>query len=170
MVDVPVQIHPDLHCPDGTHGEGFPPPEGVLVYCVLDGNPGITIKHGPSIEWYASGQKKASGEYASNQRLGDWVFWYESGIIERQGGFKNDVEEGRWVEFHPSGMQSAEGARVNGRESGRWIYWADGDNTRTEGNWSNGQQDGTWTAYAPDGTPLRQRIFRLGRLINQREL
>jgi antitoxin component YwqK of YwqJK toxin-antitoxin module len=166
----PAQLHPDLYCPEGTHGEGFPPPDGVLVYCVLDGNAGLTIKQGPSIEWFSSGQKQASGNYTSNQRVGEWVFWYESGIIEKQGRYLNNVQDGRWVEFHASGLQSAEGVRVNGRESGLWVYWSNGDNTRTEGNWANGQQDGDWTDYASDGTPLRQRIFRMGRLINQREL
>lgn len=165
-----VNLHPDLICPEGTHGEGFPPPDGVLIYCVLDGNPGLTIKHGPSIEWYNNGQKKETGEYLSNQRFGEWTSLYESGIIARQGYYKNDVEDGRWVEFHPSGLQSAEGSRVNGRESGQWIYWADGDNTRTQGSWSNGQQDGNWTDFAGDGTPVRQRVYRMGRLINQREL
>jgi hypothetical protein len=170
ITDEPVHLHPDLICPDGSHGEGFPPPDGVLAYCVLDGNPGLTIKHGPSIEWYTSGQKKEAGSYLSNQRFGEWTSWYESGIIARQGHYKNDSEDGRWIEFHPSGLQSAEGARVNGRESGEWVYWADGDNTRTEGAWSNGQQDGVWTDFDSAGTPVRQRVFRMGRLINQREL
>ena len=165
----PVQIHPDLVCPEGTHGEGFPPPDGNFVYCVLDGMIGTTIKQGPSIEWYPNGQKRSTGDYAADKRAGDWIHWYESGVIEKQGPYINNVADGHWIEFHPSGMQSAEGDRANGREKGLWVYWSDGDNIRTEGHWVSGQKDGEWTDFSPEGKPLRQRVYRLGRLINQRE-
>jgi antitoxin component YwqK of YwqJK toxin-antitoxin module len=169
LVEGPPPLHPDLHCPEGTHGEGFPPPSGVLVYCVLDGMSGITMKQGPSIEWFETGQQQAIGDYSGNQKAGDWIFWYETGIIEKQGSFINGNPDGHWIEFHPTGMQSAEGYRVNGREKGLWVYWSEGDNIRTEGHWANGQKDGEWTDYSPEGKPLRQRVYRLGRLINQRE-
>jgi antitoxin component YwqK of YwqJK toxin-antitoxin module len=42
------------------------------------------VKDGPSVQWYASGQKEWEGRYEDGFRTGEWLFWTESGEVDRE--------------------------------------------------------------------------------------
>jgi antitoxin component YwqK of YwqJK toxin-antitoxin module len=164
----PVPVHPDLICPDDTDGTGAPPPAGQEVWCQQIQPNGRSIRHGPAIEWHSNEERRATGEYYQGDRHGPWLFWFPTGSPERQGSYTRGVKNGIWTEFHVSGDRKAEGEFVEGSEHGPWVFWE--DDTRTEGTYVMGAPDGVWLEYTPENLALRERVYRGGRLVSQREL
>lgn len=167
------QVNPgyaDLNCPEGTKPTGYGPPSGLEVWCVKVTPNGMVSKHGPTILWHNNEQRKATGEFAEDLKNGGWMFWYATGKPEKQGGYVRGKEDGIWTTFHPSGERKSEGLMVDGEESGEWTYWSEDGKTRTVGKWVLGERDGTWLDYDLEDNPTRERKYRTGRLISQREL
>lgn len=165
----PKPIHPDLICPVDTVGTGTPPPGGTEVWCQKTLVTGRTVRHGPTITWHPNETRASMGDYAEGVIHGPWVTWYPTGVQESQGSFVRGIKNGLWTEFHLNGARKSEGEYVEGKENGPWIFWAE-DLTRTEGQFVLGQRDGVWTDYSPEGVPVRERVYRTGRLVSQREL
>ncbi|MCB9675356.1 MAG: hypothetical protein H6737_09585 [Alphaproteobacteria bacterium] len=167
----PVGIsHPDLPCSEGTIGLGTPPPDGLEIYCALWFPDGKVVRMGPAIEWHSAARKKAQGSYADDKRTGPWQYWHPNGVIAEQGSFIAGNKEGPWVAFHENGERASEGEFIGGKEVGAWTFWSEDGLTRTEGKYdSYGLREGTWVDHSADDKPLRERKYRNGRLINQRE-
>jgi len=53
--------------------------------CEYQDSNGVSIKHGPFIEWDAEGHKRVEGSYRDGKQEGRWTYWDESGrkILER---------------------------------------------------------------------------------------
>ncbi len=166
----PPKGHPDLQCPPGALPEGYGPPTGTSVWCVLALPDGRRVKEGPTIEWHANGARSLDGRFAQDQRVGEWVTFHPTGTPETRGGYTANRKEGVWTTWAATGEKIAEGPFVNGVEHGGWTFWNTDTLTRIEGSFVLGAKDGRWLDYSPEGKPTRERIFREGRLITQREL
>ena len=167
---VPAAGHPDLQCPPGTSPAGRGPPEGTEAWCQVRLPGGEARRAGPRITWHANGQRSAAGWYQAGKRHGTWQFWHASGTPAKQGSYTQGLEDGPWTTYHPDGTRAAMGGYVGGEEHGPWIFWDPGTLTRTEGSYELGERTGRWVDVGPDGRPVRERIYRRGRLVNQREL
>ncbi|MEZ4320151.1 MAG: hypothetical protein R3F61_21910 [Myxococcota bacterium] len=167
----PVGItHPELPCAEGTIGLGAPPPEGNEIYCARVYPDGKITRQGPAIEWYSASRKKAQGAYMEDKKSGPWQVWHPNGAVQEQGSYVAGNKEGPWVAFHANGERASEGEFIGGNEAGTWTFWSEDGLTRTEGKYDNfGQRTGTWVDHSADDKPLRERNYRNGRLINQRE-
>ena len=163
-----ISIYPELGCLEGTKAVGTPPPMGTEVWCATT-QEGNSYRNGAAIEWYNNEQRKSAGSYENGMKSGQWEFWYPHGVPQEQGTFVRGVKDGYWTEFNPSGGRSSEGQMVAGKEHGKWIYWQD-DGSRTEGEWVLGQKTGKWIDFGTDDKPMRERIYRNGRMLSQREL
>jgi antitoxin component YwqK of YwqJK toxin-antitoxin module len=161
-------VHPDLSCGGETEGTGKGPPNGTEVWCLKKIDGGV-VRHGQAIEWFSNEQRKSSGEYQEDKKSGAWGYWYPTGKPKMQGSYVRGVQDGFWTTFHITGERKSEGQMVDGKEHGNWIYWG-ADNTKVEGAWTLGDQDGQWIDYDAAGIPNRERNYRSGRLINQREI
>ncbi|MBA2319811.1 MAG: hypothetical protein H0V89_01540 [Deltaproteobacteria bacterium] len=162
--------HPDLVCAPTTIPAGLAPPQGSEVWCQVALPTGTYQRQGPSIAWHANEQRSAEGGWSTGKRSGSWQFWYATGEVERTGTYVNGVEDGVWVSYHPNGERAAEGQMVDGKENGEWTYWSEDGATHTVGRWSLGLRDGTWVDYTPNETALREKVFRDGRMVSQKEL
>jgi hypothetical protein len=165
----PVPLHPDLICPTGTEATGAPPPAGREVWCNKALPTGKSMKQGPMITWHSNEQKASSGEFNADRESGPWLYWYPTGLPEMQGTFTSGVKNGVWTTFHPNGDRQSEGEYVDGREHGAWVYWTE-QLTRIEGVWVLGLRDAIWLDYSPEDVAVRERVYRSGRLVSQREL
>lgn len=165
-----LPVHPDLQCPPGSMGVGTPPPEGTEVWCEVRLTNGTLVREGPSIQWYANGRKRSEGAYVVDQRHGPWLYWFPTGGPEAQGTYASGVKEGTWTTYAAGGSRASEGQFVGGREHGIWTFWDESGERRTEGEFVLGARTGRWLDHGPDGTAVRERIYREGRLVSQREL
>ncbi len=165
-----ASVHPDLQCPPGTLPAGTPPPQGREVWCELRPVGGAPVRQGPSIAWHENGKRAAQGPYLAGKRHGRWTFWHPNGVPAKQGSFAQGLEEGVWTAYHPHGDRASEGEYVGGEEHGPWLYWDVQEPARIEGTWALGKRTGRWLDIGPDGRPVRERVYRNGRLVNQQEL
>jgi antitoxin component YwqK of YwqJK toxin-antitoxin module len=162
--------YPDLKCATGTAPAGLAPPQGFEVWCQSVLPSGEPQREGPSIAWHPNEQRSAEGAWSVGRRTGTWQYWYPNGQLEKTGSYTNGVEDGVWVSYHENGQRMSEGQMIGGKESGAWSYWTEDGQTRTDGQWRLGLRDGVWTDFAPGDVPVREKIWRDGRLITQREL
>lgn len=166
----PPKGHPDLQCPAGTAPEGYGPPVGKSAWCVLALPDGRRVKEGPSMEWHDTGTRAVTGSWSNDRMSGEWVRYYPTGTPESRGAYLNGKKDGVWTTFAATGEKTAEGPFVDGVEHGNWTFWSTDTLTRTEGAYVLGNRDGRWLDYSPEGKPVRERIYRDGRLVTQREL
>ncbi len=166
----PAKGHPDLRCPVGARPEGFGPPNGRAAWCVLSLPDGRTVKDGPALEWHENGAIAASGAWADDLQTGEWIRYFPTGTPESRGTYVAGKKDGVFTTFAPGGEKVAEGPFVNGAEHGAWTFWNTETLVRTEGAYVLGDRDGVWRDYTPEGKATRERVYRDGRLVTQREL
>jgi hypothetical protein len=166
----PAPLFSEFTCPPGTELAGAAPPVGVEVWCSRPMPDGTKVRSGPSLSWHGNGQKQSQGAYLQDKREGPWLYWYPTGTPERQGSYSNGKPDGVWTSYHPTGDRSSEGQMVDGKENGRWTFWNNESMTRTEGEFLLGERDGVWMDFGPEDQPVRERSYRTGRLVSQRDL
>lgn len=159
-----------IGCPQETDEVGAMPPAGTEMWCNLRTAEGLTQRHGPTRQWWKDGRQRSVGAYANNERTGHWWYWDTDGRLEKEGDFREDAENGWWIHYRPDGSITEEGPMVNGGREGVWTVYDDKTGIPTEGLWVAGEKEGTWIEYDAEGKPIRERVYRRGRLINQREL
>ncbi len=162
------QAYEDLNCPEGTRPVGTPPPIGTQVWCVRRLANGSEVRYGPALEWHTNGQLAAKGEYLDGKRNGEWLFWTTRGVDQAQGPFVDGLEEGEWKFYHPNGQMESEGPMVSGGRHGSWRYWSE-QGVENQGTWAFGEREGRWIEKDAEGTVVRERVYRAGRLIEQIE-
>ncbi|MET0152159.1 MAG: hypothetical protein ABW298_06085 [Candidatus Binatia bacterium] len=71
-------------CPPDTELRGGP--QARQQSCEYQDSNGMSVKHGPFVEWDADGRKRVEGSYRHGQQEGHWSYWDESGrkTIERE--------------------------------------------------------------------------------------
>lgn len=166
----PPKGHPDLQCPAGTSPEGYGPPVGRSAWCLLTLPDGHRVKEGPAIEWHENGARKVTGQWSQDRQVGEWVTYHPTGTPESRGTWVAGKKDGVWTTWAPTGEKVGEGPYVDGVEHGAWVFWNVETLVRTEGNYVLGGRDGRWLDYSPEGKATRERIYRDGRLVTQREL
>ncbi len=164
-----VPVHPDLHCPEGTIDTGAAPPVGQEVWCQKQLPSMRYVRHGPSIAWHTNEQRQSTGDYHEGKPHGSWLYWYATSTPEKQGAYTKGLKNGVWTEFHITGDRKSEGEYVEDEEHGPWMYWTE-EKVRIEGAFIMGQQDGVWLDYSTEDVAVRERVYRNGRLVSQREL
>lgn len=162
-------VHPELQCPPGTWAAGQGPPEGLEVWCEVR-SPTDAVRQGPSITWHPNGRRAAEGSWVGGKRHGEWKVWHANGTPSGRGTYSHGLREGVWTFYHPDGTRESEGAYVGDQQHGTWVFWSADALTRTEGRFELGLRTGRWIDHDPGGLPVRERIYREGRLVNQREL
>ena len=68
-----------LQCPEGAQAQGAPPPFGRRLGCERPRWLRKPVRHGKTIEWYASGQKWGEREYVDGVLHGPFFQWHDDG-------------------------------------------------------------------------------------------
>jgi hypothetical protein len=71
-------------CPPDTELRGGP--QARQQSCEYQDSNGLSVKHGPFVEWDAEGRKRTEGSYRNGKQEGRWTYWDESGrrTMERE--------------------------------------------------------------------------------------
>lgn len=128
-------------------------PEGQLSAAKLFNN-GILVSEGglnaqgamegPWIEYFASGEKRAEGEYSEGKKEGDWTFFHKSGKVEQKGKYVKGLPHGKWLWYHENGQVHREENYRRGKEDGHSAEYADDGTLITEGEYIDGRREGEW--------------------------
>jgi antitoxin component YwqK of YwqJK toxin-antitoxin module len=58
---------------------------------------------GPATWYYANGQKRTEGAYATDKPVGTWTWWHASGMRSIEGQFDDGSANGEWLAWNASG-------------------------------------------------------------------
>lgn len=75
----------------------------------------VTYLHGPYLSFYASGNRKDSGNYVNGLREGEWKSWYEDGNPESRGIYIKGEQSGTWEYFNENGNISTRETYLNNK-------------------------------------------------------
>ena len=175
--------------PDGIRREYSQEGEVIQGYMFRDGillGEGIIDedgkKQGDWMEYYETGELRASGRYLNSRPIGKWKYYFENKKIEITGSYTRKGEkDGEWIWYYPNGsvlsvenyadgLQEGEsfflsidgdtlehGLYVEGLEEGRWMYV--NDSVLVEGAYLSGKRDGIWKTYHPNGKLKRLESY-----------
>ncbi len=88
-------------------------------------------RHGPSIEWYANGQKRMQGHFRNGREQGEFSWWFETGQRQIGGSYLDGARQGSWRWWHANGQLAVEGEYHQDKPVGKWI-WRDEEGKVTE--------------------------------------
>ncbi|MBX2804120.1 MAG: hypothetical protein KTR31_41035 [Myxococcales bacterium] len=160
--------HPELVCPEGTYPVGQPPPYGTEAWCIRVGDDEQLLRHGPYLRWHDAAVVAERGHYTDGLRSGTWTTTFPDGAPLSEGAYVAGRKDGPWQQRYASGDTASEGAWVEGVRHGPWTYTAL-DGVTTTGAWTLGQRQGTWIDVDAEGTKIRTRSYRDGKLKHQSE-
>ena len=141
-------------------------------------------------EWqffHNNGKVEQKGKYDKRGRAqGTWKWYYPSGNLLREENYLDGTREGAMIEYSDSNTVITKGDYVDGLREGKWIYVL--LDHKEEGEYKSGQQFGEWKAYylstgrikwqgsfmdgnpdgkykelTPDGKPLREGKYIVGK-------
>ncbi len=102
----------------------YNPDKVILTQKVTYYDKGLTLKHGPSIDWFDNGEKWQEGDYKENERHGPWKFYNSrSGKLDRQGNYVSNEKQGAWSILDSLGNRIGERSYDKGELHGIWYDW-----------------------------------------------
>jgi antitoxin component YwqK of YwqJK toxin-antitoxin module len=104
----------------------------------------VGAMEGDWTEYYASGEKRASGGYKGGRKEGDWTFYHRNGAVEQQGKYQNGLPQGTWIWFHENGTKHREELYRKGKEDGASVEYDEEGNIIVQGEYIDGSKDGKW--------------------------
>jgi len=107
-------------CPAGATHRGDAYPDGLALWCETD----TGLLHGPSVTWWANGNRKSEMPYDRGVRSGVSWEWYESGGPYAAQAWADDWLQGAWATWYENGQRHFEGFQYT-------IFIEDGRSTST---------------------------------------
>jgi antitoxin component YwqK of YwqJK toxin-antitoxin module len=177
----------EIRCPAGTEPRGAAPPQGGKLWCALpDGT-----QHGPSLTWYADGQRLALASFQRGALDGSYREWHPGGQLKEEGEYRDDRRDGVYRTFYANGKQASEeeyragllhgrqlvwyesGAPMavsefrHGKRHGLAATWYEGGQKQTEGRFVDGSYHGRWVGWWEDGSVKKVAEFDHGRELSR---
>lgn len=104
----------------------------------------VGAMEGEWTEYYATGEKRASGTYGSGRKEGDWTFFHRTGVVEQKGKYQNGLAQGTWVWYYENGSKHREELYRKGKEDGASVEYDEEGNIVVQGDYIDGLKDGKW--------------------------
>jgi antitoxin component YwqK of YwqJK toxin-antitoxin module len=104
----------------------------------------VGAMEGHWVEYFATGEKRAEGEYKNGKREGEWTFYHRSGKTEQVGKYQNGLPQGKWQWFYENGRLHREEFYRRGREDGTSVEYDEEGKVITQGEYIDGLKDGKW--------------------------
>lgn len=115
-------------------------------YTFMDG-----LRHGPFVEYLASGRPSIQGEFSKGKKHGEWLFYFADGTLEKQQGFLEDSLHGPYIVNYSNGNLKTKGNYQVGKKQGAWVWNMESGDVEMQGSFNNNLQDGDWTYYFSTG-------------------
>lgn len=134
----------------------IPVPDSAITY-----NEGIIIERGPVdslrnkigiwMEYHNTGEFKAKGLYANDNRINDWIFYYPNGKIEQKGVYdKKGRPKGVWRWYYDNDALMREETYVNGKREGVMVDYSEDGKILTKGEYIDNMKEGIWVYETPE--------------------
>lgn len=97
---------------------------------------------------------------------GKWVTYFVNGQKATEIEYKDGEYNGTYTSFYANGQKSYEQHYVNGVIQGRDQGWHENGQQSYTGQYVNDRQDGLWIWWNPDGTKLKEVLYKMGKPVS----
>jgi antitoxin component YwqK of YwqJK toxin-antitoxin module len=101
-------------------------------------------KHGKSRHFYATGEKRAIGEYLNNKEHRKWTYWDSNGVKIQEGSYNEGKKIGRWYMLYQQEDLEVICFYSENRLSGNYLKRKIDGKVLEEGNYDKGIPVGEW--------------------------
>lgn len=99
---------------------------------------------------------------------GVFTAFHEGNLKKEEVTFQKGIQDGGFRKYDKEGVLVFEGRMKNGLKNGIWITWHDETQMAEQRTYVDDQADGTWTYWFIDGNLKREEIYKLGKLIEEK--
>lgn len=96
-------------------------------------------------------------------------FYSSDNKLKEQTTFENGVQNGVFKRFDLEGVLVLEGKLKAGKKVGVWTTWYDEVQKQEEKQYVDNLEDGKWTYWFIDGSVKREEVYKLGKLIEEKD-
>ncbi len=104
-------------------------------------------KHGHSIHWYKTGEKRSTGEYFEDKTHGLWRYWNEEGQIIQKGAYHKGKPVGEWLLWYEGEHVVVNENYLDGVRHGMYEKKDENKKLLEKGNYEYGIKVGFWTVW-----------------------
>lgn len=120
------------------------------------------------IRFYANGDTLSITPMKKGAVNGVVSQYYPNNIIKEQTPFINGSQNGVFKRFDKDGVLVFEGQLLNGQKNGIWTTWYDDVQMEEQRTYIKDVADGKWTYWYIDGNLKREEVYKLGKLIEEK--
>lgn len=112
--------------------------------------------------FFASGGKKAIGNYKNNKPDSLWIYFYENGHLKTKGYLDSGKKKGEWTHFYENGHIRMSGEMSGEKRTGKWIFYYENGKEKSIGIYENNQKEKIWNYFYEDGKLKAQAFYEQG--------
>lgn len=121
------------------------------------------------VRFYPNGDTLSVTPMKKGAVNGNVLNYYPHNHLKELTTFVDGQQKGVFKRFDTEGVLVFEGQLVNGLKEGIWTTWYDDVQMQEQRNYLNDQPDGKWTYWFIDGTVRREEVYKLGKLVEEKD-
>lgn len=94
--------------------------------------------------------------------------YFPENRLKERVSFQDGVQSGVYQRYDNQGVLVFEGRLENGLKEGTWTTWYDEVQKEEERNYTKDEANGKWTYWYIDGNLKREEVYKLGKLIEEK--
>lgn len=120
---------------------------------------GNFIRHGVSLGWYDSGQKRMEIHFADGVEHGLRTVWYETGQMWSQGHYVHGREDDVWTAWWANGFKQREWHMILSKWHGTFTEWHQNGEKKIQFEYRDGKKQGPFTIWDEQGNVFRKGTY-----------
>ncbi|HYC84913.1 MAG TPA: tetratricopeptide repeat protein [Chryseosolibacter sp.] len=126
------------------------------------------VYNGNVTQWFSNGNVFYSYTMLDGKRESDYVYNDLNGQVLYKGVYMNDERTGIWKTFEENGVLASEGRYMEGKQDSVWTFYYRNGKMSIRSNFLSDERHGVSAYFAPDGTPLLEKMFDLDDIVAYR--
>jgi len=110
------------------------------------------VRDGLCTEYSETGEVIANGQYADNERNGEWK--YKTGDYNEEGNYIVGLMDGVWKAYYSNGKLKFKGSFIQGNPDGLQIYYYENGKVKEEQYYKMGIRTKTWKKFDEEGVQI----------------
>ncbi|MBS9461716.1 hypothetical protein KIM67_04795 [Flagellimonas sp. 389] len=120
--------------------------------------------------FYENEAKKEIQHYEHGKKNGLYELYHENGTKILSGNYMDGYKNGAWKNFDlDNGTIVEKTTFKNNVKNGLYIKYNEAEKPSHKGNYLNGTKDGKWEFYNLAGKPIKEILYRKGKVISKIE-
>lgn len=120
------------------------------------------------IRYFSNGDTLSITPMLKSAIHGVFTAYHQGNLKKEEVTFQKGIQDGIFRKYDKEGILVFEGGMSKGLKNGVWTTWYDEVQMAEQRVYVNDQADGVWTYWFIDGSPKREEIYKLGKLIEHK--